>query len=297
MGIKRLSIITPTYNRGYILENLYNSLCNQTILDFEWIVVDDGSCDNTSEIVRTWERQGKIDMIYIEQKNGGKHRAINNGIKYVNNEYVYILDSDDYLLNNAVERIYLWIRSIDGLDNFAGISGLRGYDAKNRIGNFPENVKYVDCTNMDRIKKDLQGDKAEIYKTDLLKKYPFPEFDGENFLPENAVWNKLSLDGYKVRWFGEIIHICNYLEDGLTKKNGDERVLLNFEGYSYVEKINIKGLVFPYNYLAIGRYVKRAYKKGLSKLDILKKMEISNFEYLLGRIIELLNSKYKKVKR
>ena len=158
MSKKRLSIITTTFNRGYILEELYNSLCNQTLKEFEWIIVDDGSSDDTCEIVSKWKKQEKIDLIYIKQKNGGKHRAINHGIKYANYEYIYILDSDDHLVINAVEKIYTWISSIDGLDKFAGVSGLRGYNAKTSIGNFPEKVKYIDCTNLNRLKYKLQGE-------------------------------------------------------------------------------------------------------------------------------------------
>lgn len=295
MKPKRLSIITPTFNRAYILEKLYKSLCNQTVLDFEWVIVDDGSTDDTQSVIEMWKRNYEFDIHYVFQENGGKHRAVNNGVKFASYEYVYIVDSDDYLLDFAVERIYSWIESIEGLINYAGVSGLRGYNLDQVIGQFPEKVDYIDSTNMERRKYKLSGDKAEVYKKMLLEKYPFPEFDGEKFLPENAVWNKISLEGYKLRWFGEIIHICNYLDDGLTKKNGDETVLANFKGYSYVEKINIKGLSFPYNYLAIGRYSKRAFKKGLTRQEITRNMEITNIDYLIGRVIDSINIKYKMV--
>ena len=98
-----LSIITPTYNRGHLLQRCYDSLSAQTRKDFEWIIVDDGSTDNTEEIVSSFDSD--YDIVYIKKENGGKHTALNTSHPYVHGKYVMILDSDDYLIPEAVEKI------------------------------------------------------------------------------------------------------------------------------------------------------------------------------------------------
>ncbi len=105
-----VSIITPTFNRAYILENLYMSLTLQKYKDFEWIVVDDGSTDETESLVLKWKNQKRIKINYIKQANGGKHKAINMALKHVNSDYVFIVDSDDYLIDTAIESIDYYIK-------------------------------------------------------------------------------------------------------------------------------------------------------------------------------------------
>ncbi|MFT0647270.1 glycosyltransferase family A protein [Bacteroides thetaiotaomicron] len=105
-----VTVFTPTYNRAYILNDLYQSLCRQTCRKFEWLIVDDGSTDNTEGLVASWLDEGKMSLRYIKQPNGGKHRAINKGIQEANGDLFFIVDSDDYLAKNAIERIlfFLW---------------------------------------------------------------------------------------------------------------------------------------------------------------------------------------------
>src|SRR5665647_1656547 len=102
-----LTIFTPSYNRGYILGQLYHSLLEQTCMDFEWVIVDDGSTDNTKDLVQAWTNEGKLTIRYIYQKNGGKMRAHNTGVLYATTELFLCVDSDDYLVETAVEEILL----------------------------------------------------------------------------------------------------------------------------------------------------------------------------------------------
>ena len=104
------------------------------------------------------------------------------------------------------------------------------------IGQFPSKLEFIDATNLERKSKKLLGDKAEVYRKDILLKYPFPEFEGEKFLTEAVVWNRIAADGYKIRWFNKIICICEYLDDGLTKTDAEERRINNFNGYTCFEK-------------------------------------------------------------
>lgn len=218
-----VSIFTPTFNRGYIISNLYYSLKRQTTKDFEWIIVDDGSSDNTMDLINNFIlNESDFNIILINVKNGGKHRAINKGLKFAKGKLFFIVDSDDYLTDDAVQNIIEFESTIsDDLKNeFAGICLNRGYSNNELIGTtFEDKDKgkgFIDITMLERPKFNIFGDKAEVFYTDILKKYPFPEFEGENFLTECIVWDQIAYDGLKLRFFNNIIYICNYLPDGLT---------------------------------------------------------------------------------
>lgn len=233
-----LTVFTPTYNRGYIISKLYESLKNQTSDDFEWIVIDDDSNDNTAELFEQFESVGK-GITYIKQPHGGKHRAINRAVKIARGEYFFIVDSDDYLTPNAVEKVNLWTQEIcDG--KIGGVSGLRMSTCGDVWGGKPkfDNNEYIEATNIEREKYGLQGDKAEIYATCVLKEHPFPEFENEYFVTEAVVWDWIAMDGYKLRWYNEPIYVCEYLEDGLTRTDANGRIghLNNPRGYArYVD--------------------------------------------------------------
>ncbi len=293
-----ITILTPAYNRGYILHEAFQSLCAQTNFDFEWIVVDDGSLDNTQELVQEWMEQGTpFPLIYFKQENGGKHRAINRGVKLSTCEYLLILDSDDFLEPDAVEWIHQWIATIDGKDGFAGVAGLRGWKEKNEpIGSFMES-DFIDATNLERKKLCLDGDKAEVYKTEILRKYPFPEFEGENFLRESAVWDAIARDGYQMRWFNKIIYRCEYLEDGLTQGTDTAVYLKNFQGFTYCMKMQAQIAPFPYRYLKIGSFANVAKEKGLSTKEARRLLEVSILDFLLGKSLYFLRDCIKNIKK
>lgn len=215
MNIK-ITVFTPTYNRAYILPNLYDSLQNQTYKDFEWIVIDDGSTDKTEELFNKWiSEKNDFKITYKKVENGGKHRAINKGVSMAKGELFFIVDSDDYLVDNALEKIIAWEHTIKGKNNFAGVAGNKGYSIDEIVGQ-TFSGDFIDATSLQRNQKNILGDKAEVFYTEILKKYKFPEFDGEKFVTEKIVWNQIAYDGYKIRWFNDIIYICDYLEDGLT---------------------------------------------------------------------------------
>ena len=227
-----VTIFTPTFNRGYIIERLYQSLKRQTCKDFEWIVIDDGSTDNTEKKIQKWIQERNSFVIkYKKVKNGGKHRAINIGVNMAHSEFFFIVDSDDYLTEDAIKKVHGWINSICNDPAFAGVSGLKGFSTESPIGGWGKFTNsYIDATNLERERYGLLKDKAEIYKTSVLKSYPFPEFENENFLTEAIVFNKIAQAGYKLRWFKEVIYICEYLPDGLTKC-GYSKSIKNPQGY------------------------------------------------------------------
>lgn len=213
-----VTVFTPTYNRAYILHVLYNSLCRQTCRDFEWLVVDDGSTDDTGDLIQSFIAEKKIYIRYIKQSNGGKHRAINRGVTEAKGELFFIVDSDDYLSDGAMEKIVSYYTlSVSADNSFAGISGVRVDFNGRRIGG-ELNYKLLDCSPLDlRFKYHIKGDMAEVFKTEILRKYPFPTFEEEKFCPEALIWNRIS-QKYKLRYVNEPIYKCKYLPDGLTAK-------------------------------------------------------------------------------
>ena len=120
-----ITVFTPTYNRAYSLPNLYDSLCKQSFVDFEWLLIDDGSTDNTQELIKQWELERKIKIRYLFQPNSGKHVAINKGVKEAEGEIFFIVDSDDYIISDGLKKINAIFRDISDDDDFAGISGIK----------------------------------------------------------------------------------------------------------------------------------------------------------------------------
>lgn len=212
-----ITVFTPTYNRGYIIHKLYESLCRQSFTDFEWIVVDDGSSDNTQELITGFIAERKIRLRYFRQENAGKHIAINRGVKEAHGELFFIVDSDDYLTDDALEKLNFYYEQIKDNEFFAGISGTRVTPEGKRIGGaLPFEV--LDCTIVDfSCRHGYTGDMAEAYKTEILRQHPFPQIDGEKFCPESLIWNRIALK-YKFRYFNQGIYVCEYRPDGLTAK-------------------------------------------------------------------------------
>lgn len=226
----KITIFTPTYNRGYILGKLYNSICDQTFRDFEWLIVDDGSTDNTEAIVNEWIRSAAFPIRYYKQNNGGKCRAINYGLDLAEGELFFVMDSDDYLTEDALEKVAYWEGTIHDQEGFCGVVGNRG-SSKTSTVNTIFDEEYLDVCAFDRYpeyggKYHIDGDRAEVWYTEIHRKYKYPQFEGENYMPPAVTWDRMAHDGYKLRLFNDIIWICEYLPDGLSAY-GNKRVLNN----------------------------------------------------------------------
>lgn len=219
MSGESITILTPTFNRGKQLEILYNSLKKQTLSGFKWLIIDDGSSDRTSESVSLWQKEQAVEIVYIYKENGGKHTALNNGIPRIDSELTFIVDSDDYLPENAIEIIMTYHNKYKD-DEFekklCGYSFLRFYsNGEVNTAFFSENEEIASYLKV-RINEGIGGDKAEVFYTDVLKKYPFPVYPGEKFLPEDIVWMQMS-EQYNMVHINECVYYCDYLDGGLTK--------------------------------------------------------------------------------
>lgn len=221
---KLITIFTPTYNRGYIIGKLYKSLQEQVAHNFEWLVIDDGSSDNTEELFKKWMLEdNNFNIRYIKVENGGKPRAINKALQVAQGRYLFMVDSDDHIVNDATLKLETWIKEIDDKDDIVAVGAARIYPngeyIKGIAPDIDDNIGYLDATNLERKNYNLDADMCEAYKIDIMKKFPFVVWEGEKFSPEEIVLNEMSLHGYKVRWHKDKIYICDYLEDGLTKGN------------------------------------------------------------------------------
>lgn len=230
----KITLFTPTYNRAYILDRLYRSVQRQTFRDFEWLIMDDGSSDDTEALVTGWMGEGNdFPIRYFKQPNGGKCRAINRGLDLARGELFFIMDSDDYLTDNALERVAYWESTISGKPMYMGVVGNRG-TSETYSPNRPLGAPYRDCNVFVRYPEYtddvVDGEHAGVWYTALHRKYKYPEIEGENFLTPCVSWNRMANDGYKVRIFDEIIWVCNYLDDGLTRQ-GTKRFIRNPKGY------------------------------------------------------------------
>lgn len=211
-----VTVFTPTYNRAYILGDLYHSLQRQTCMDFEWLIVDDGSADDTKALVASWQgEKNPFPIRYVYQENGGKCRAINRGLKEADGRLFFTVDSDDYLTDDAIEKVIRWDGELPKDGHFCGYVGNRGItptQTPNRL--FPGG--YLDGTALDRYDQ-VDGERAFVFYTDIHRKYLYPEFPGEKFLTEAVTWDLMAHDGYKMRFYNDIIWIWEYKDDGLTR--------------------------------------------------------------------------------
>lgn len=213
-----ITILTPTYNRASLLPRLFDSLLRQTSKDFEWIVVDDGSTDDTREVVANLKEKcgGAFPMGYVYKANGGKHMAINIGAERARGELLFIADSDDLLTDDALETVANSWHDISDDKSFAGIAGLDiAMDTREVIGSgLPQ--EHIDCNAIDiRYRHHVTGDMKEVFRTEVLREFPFPEFAGERFCPEQLVWFRMARR-YRLRYINKPIYIADYQPDGIT---------------------------------------------------------------------------------
>ena len=233
-----ISIITPTYNRAGTLSNCFQSLLAQTDYRFEWIVIDDGSTDSTKEVMETVQSDITLpfSIIYHQKKNGGKHTALNASHEFITGKYILILDSDDSLTSDAVEKA---IKAWDCFDNNQEIGiviFLKGRDPEHPNCYVEEDGCIVDFISQKRICKE-SNDACEIIRKELFINNPFPVFPGEKFVSESALWNTVSAT-HKCVYINHVIYLCEYLEDGLTKAGRSLRIK-NPHGGMFTANLNM----------------------------------------------------------
>lgn len=208
---KRLTIFTPTYNRAYLLGNLYNSLKEQTCKDFVWIIIDDGSTDNTKDLADMFMREGALSVKYFYQENSGKYVAHNAGVKMCETELFVCVDSDDELYPHAVEKTLGFWEKVKDDKNISGIVSPQNTGGFFGFVNPPPKSRLMDLYN----NKQLFGDTMLVFRADVLKKNLFPEIKGEKFMTECVIYHQID-QKYVLAVQDEILCKGEYRQDGLT---------------------------------------------------------------------------------
>ena len=208
-----ITLFTPTYNRAHLLPEIYFSLEAQTSKDFEWVIVDDGSKDDTYNVVNSLLKGKSFPIRYYHKENGGKHTAINMGAKIARGQLLLILDSDDVLPPTAIADIREAFELVKDKNCFAGVCGYMAHRDGRIIGHplVEADISEIEMRN----RYHVTGDMCEVFRTDVLREFPFPEIKDERFCPECLVWNRIALK-YRLHVFPKVIYLRDYLDGGLT---------------------------------------------------------------------------------
>ena len=228
-----LTIFTPVYNRAHTIRRTYESLCRQTCKDFEWLVIDDGSTDNTCHLVEGWKAEGLIPIRYVYQENQGMHGAHNTAYKNINTELNTCIDSDDWMPDDAVEKIVTFWKK-HGSDNVAGIIGLDATKEGKVIGtSFPKEMDKT--TLMGFYRKGGKGDKKLVYRTSVVKKYPpYPLFEGEKYVGLSYLYMLIDQD-YELLTLNHPLVMVEYQQDG-SSINMFKQYWNNPQGFAFLRK-------------------------------------------------------------
>ena len=224
------SIFIPAYNRAHVIDQALDSISDQAFPSWEIIVVDDGSTDNTGEVVADWSRRHGVTVRYIYQINAGKHVAHNQGVAAARGELFMVLDSDDRLLPEALEKVSAawWGLSAGGRLGSAGVEGLCITSSGALHGTaYPEDTwdgNYLELRGV----HGVCGEKRSALRVDVLEQYPYPVFAGEYHVRPSYIWKRIA-HHYSFRCINEPLQIVDFAQDGLTA-SASKRRLLNVQG-------------------------------------------------------------------
>ena len=232
-----LTIFTPAYNRAHTLHFGYESLKKQSCKDFKWLIVDDGSTDNTKELVHSWiSNNNGFEIEYVYKENGGMHTAHNLAYQLIDTELNVCIDSDDYLAENAVKKIItFWQENKE--EKYAGIIGLDATFDNKIIGKgFIEGQKSTTLSGY--YENGGLGDKKLVYRTDIIKKYPeYPVFEGEKYV--SLGYKYLLCDQeYELLILNDILCNVEYQQDGASMSMF-KQYLNNPKGFAFIRKVDM----------------------------------------------------------
>ncbi|MCM3665227.1 glycosyltransferase family 2 protein [Mesobacillus subterraneus] len=231
--MKVLTVFTPTFNRAYCLHQCYESLVRQTCKDFVWLIIDDGSTDNTKELVDKWKKTNLIEIEYIWQENQGMHGAHNTAYDSIKTELNVCIDSDDYMPDDAVHKIItMW--KIFGSENVSGIIGLDSYTDGKVIGTNLPSVPMTSTLFDLYHKYGVTGDKKLVYRTELTKRFPYPIFENEKYVGLAYKYHMLDRD-YEMLLMNEVLCCVEYLQDG-SSLNMLGQYRKNPKGFAFYRK-------------------------------------------------------------
>lgn len=269
MSQKRLTVFTPAYNREKLLKRLYDSLVNQTCKDFVWLIVDDGSTDNTRELIKNLKALNEIEIEYIYRENGGKMRAHNDGVKNTKTPFFLCVDSDDYLVSDAVETL-LKVADNYNLEKESGLAGIISHKgaSENKLLSGVEFKKGIERSTLYNLYLNgFKGETTIMFLTKVIAKYPFPEIEGEKYVPEDYIYDKIDCD-FEYIVFDKITTVCELVSEGYTdsviklKKSNPKAFYLYYKQRALITPVSILKIKY------LGFFVKYAKLTGENIFDI-----------------------------
>ena len=293
----KLTIFTPTYNRASTLPRLFAALQRQTDKRFEWLIVDDGSTDNTEQLIQEFRGQtDSFDIRYYQQDHGGKPRAQNKAVDLATGELFLVCDSNKYPADNAVELILKMESTVQHNPTICGVGGYRAdfngrpFGGEMTLGGLP----FVDCTRLEGAEYNIVVDKSTAFYTNILRKYKSPEYPGETFVSEGVWLIPMAADGYKTRWFPEILIYGEYTADGLTKQGANSRIghSQNFQGYLHLIRVEIAARGIQPVLFMIHEALDIAKEKGMPTKTFASRIGCSRLQVIRIQIVRLLHKIY-----
>lgn len=255
----KISILTPTYNREKLLQRLYKSILKNLNygLEVEWLIMDDGSTDETAKVIEKFINENKFDIQYYSQENKGKMEAINNLLPYATGELIIECDSDDYFKENAFLTIKNTCNELD--ENTYALCYLKYNQNECNIGNL---FKEKETTMFDLyFKQGENGEKALVYNAKIRKAYSYELENDEKFITEARMYHKMDLK-YKIKCFNEPIMICEYQEEGYSKNIIEVFKKYPYGYYEYFKEMfdmDLKGIYFSKRLYILKHYILFSY--------------------------------------
>lgn len=270
-----VTVFTPTFNRAHLLPRLHDSIVSQNYKNFEWLIVDDGSTDDTRSVVERFINEGKIDIRYFYKENGGKHTAVNLGVEKAAGELFFIIDSDDILADDALAMLTEKYAEIKSNPKICGIIALSAYSDGRIVGTkFPENYWQVSFADV-YLKHKVRGDKAVAFRTATMRQFPFPEPHGIRFVFEAVVWHEMAKE-YDVLAINSIFQTKEYLAEGLSyssyKKWYLESLACSF--YLLITNRTYSFLKYPQSF--IGNYIHLVINSKLSGTEYFRELKFTD---------------------
>ncbi|GIV19463.1 MAG: glycosyl transferase [Armatimonadota bacterium] len=213
------TVFTPTHNRAHTLRKPFESLLQQTFRDFEWLVVDDGSTDNTRDLIEAWAREAWFPVRYFYQTHKHKKAAFNLAAREAQGYLLADLDSDDEFFPDTLETFYRVWHEIpeEQRERFVGVTGLCVYENGQVVGDpFPYECFDASVLDVELYKWKLKGDKSGCMRVDLLRRFPFPE-DVQGYVVLNIVWEQIARAGYLTRFINKPVLLVHETPNSLIR--------------------------------------------------------------------------------
>ena len=288
----KISVLTPTYNRANLLGKLYESLIKNSKYDIEieWLIMDDGSTDDTKIIIKKFIVENKIEIKYFEQENQGKMASINKLVEKATGDLIVDCDSDDYFTEDAFKIINEEYKNYKNEKDIYGLCFLK-YDQDGK--NMGNNFKNKKTTMFDLYFKEGEtGEKAIVFFSSIRKQYKHELEHNERFVTEARMYHKMD-EKYKMICINKPIMICEYQKEGYTQnilKQFKENPYGYYEYFKEILQKEMKGVTFNKRLYAIKHYILFSYLTEQYNSKIIKNIMIK-IMYFIMLVPGILKSK------